>query len=234
MRFSFIIPTMNEEKNIEKAIKQFKNFKGKYEVIIGDGGSKDKTKKIAKKLGAKFYVRKGTIGEGRNVGAEHAKGEILVFCDADTLLDRINEFLGEVERIFEDKRVVAALPRLEIFPRERIASDFIFQYFFNNLIRTSILLRVPFAFGQCQIVRASAFRKTGGYDKWRVHAEDTYLFKKLNRLGKIVFINNIRIFESPRRYRKFGYIRLAWKSLYSLVGQGLFKKNILNKWERTD
>ena len=51
---SFIIFAYNEEKRIEYVIK---NFIGYGDVYILDGGSTDKTKEIAERLGAKFYVR---------------------------------------------------------------------------------------------------------------------------------------------------------------------------------
>jgi glycosyltransferase involved in cell wall biosynthesis len=223
---------MNEEKNIIKVIGQFKKFKGTHEILVGDGGSKDKTRENAKKMGAKVYVKEGTIGEGRNVAAEHAKGKIFVFCDADTLLENVNEFMKKVENIFEDKKVVAASPKLEVFPKERKTSDLIVEYFFNKFVKMSFSFDSPFSFGQCQIVRASVFRKVGGYDGWRVHAEDTYLYRKLKKFGKIVFINEFRVFESPRRYRKWGYFKLICISFYSILGQKLLNRNMLNKWER--
>ena len=52
MEISFIIPALNEEKRIERVIKQFDKLDRKQiEVIVADGGSEDKTVKIAKKLG---------------------------------------------------------------------------------------------------------------------------------------------------------------------------------------
>ncbi|MBF05472.1 hypothetical protein CL644_02080 [bacterium] len=51
---TFVIFTYNEEKRIEYAIKNFKNFG---EVLIMDGGSDDNTEKIATELGATFLRR---------------------------------------------------------------------------------------------------------------------------------------------------------------------------------
>ncbi len=51
---TFVIFTFNEEKRIEYAIRNFINYG---EVLIMDGGSTDKTKEIAEKLGAKFFSR---------------------------------------------------------------------------------------------------------------------------------------------------------------------------------
>jgi glycosyltransferase involved in cell wall biosynthesis len=89
MQISIIIPALDEEKRIGKVVKQFSKVKGDFEVIVADGGSNDKTVEIAKKEGAKVYsnIRENqNIAKNRNLGAKKAKGEILIFCDADTKL----------------------------------------------------------------------------------------------------------------------------------------------------
>ena len=54
MKISAIVLTKNEERNIKKCLKSLKWCD---EVIVIDDFSKDKTVKIAKKLGAKVYKR---------------------------------------------------------------------------------------------------------------------------------------------------------------------------------
>lgn len=92
MNVSFVIPALNEEKNIAKILpsihQALKNIeKIQYEIIVADNGSTDKTKERAQKMGARVIdVPKVTIGHARNVGAEHAINDILVFLDADITL----------------------------------------------------------------------------------------------------------------------------------------------------
>lgn len=85
---SIIIPTYNEETNIEAAIKHIKEYSdsGDIEIIITDGGSKDNTVAIAKSYGC--LVVNGIKGRGNqlNAGAVVAKGNILLFLHADTFL----------------------------------------------------------------------------------------------------------------------------------------------------
>lgn len=71
---SIIIPTLNEEKVIERTLSQFpQNFCDQYniEVIISDGGSKDNTVSLARQSGhsviAHTSERRQTIAEGRNL-----------------------------------------------------------------------------------------------------------------------------------------------------------------------
>lgn len=95
MLISIVIPTLNEEKNIEYVLKDIGNFfsrnKYRYEVIIIDGYSSDKTIEIAKKYNAKiFYDEKGK-GSALRKGMKLAKGNIIIMMDADCSM-RVNEF----------------------------------------------------------------------------------------------------------------------------------------------
>ena len=95
--FSIIIPTLNEESIIEKAINQFSSIKNKYniEIIVSDSGSSDQTVSIARNISDKVVVYEQdncNISKARNLGAEHAKNKILVFLDADILIKDTDYF----------------------------------------------------------------------------------------------------------------------------------------------
>ncbi len=89
-KISLIIPTKNEEKNIEKTIKQsIKALQGEdFELIVIDS-SKDKTPKIVKRIvrentRIKLAKQKGNgLGAAYKQGFNKAKGNILVQMDAD-------------------------------------------------------------------------------------------------------------------------------------------------------
>lgn len=86
---SFIIPTLNEEKNIANCINSISRamHNTPYEIIISDNGSNDKTREIASKIGAIVVIdTKATIGGLRNLGAKTSKGHILIFIDADVCI----------------------------------------------------------------------------------------------------------------------------------------------------
>jgi len=82
---SIIIPTYNEEQNIERLLLSIKNQSyNPIETIIVDDGSVDKTVTIAKKYTNKVYKRKhAERSVQRNFGASKAKGRFLLFLDAD-------------------------------------------------------------------------------------------------------------------------------------------------------
>ena len=97
MKISVIIPTYNEEDVILDCLESLKKQSlENFEIIIVDDGSKDNSKfKIQNsklqfknlKLTLLEQKHKGT-GAGRNLGAKHAKGDILVFVDADMTFDK--------------------------------------------------------------------------------------------------------------------------------------------------
>ena len=90
MDVSFIVPALNEEKCLEKTLRSIKaqKTKLKFEIIVVDGGSKDKTVEIAKKYARVPREKSRSISSARNMGAELGKGKLLVFIDADTVLPR--------------------------------------------------------------------------------------------------------------------------------------------------
>ncbi|MCC7573809.1 MAG: glycosyltransferase family 2 protein [Candidatus Methanofastidiosum sp.] len=82
-RVSVVIPSFNVEKSIYEVVKRIP--KDIFEKIVVDDGSKDKTGETAEKAGAKVVTHEVNYGKGRamRTGASLAKGEIIVFLDAD-------------------------------------------------------------------------------------------------------------------------------------------------------
>jgi len=82
MKVSVVIPAKNEEEGIEKIIKGAQKHAN--EILVVDGRSTDMTRKIAKECGAKVVLDGGKgKGDGIRKGIRKAKGDIIVFIDAD-------------------------------------------------------------------------------------------------------------------------------------------------------
>lgn len=81
MNLSAIVITKNAAAKITGCLSSLKFTD---EIIVVDSGSTDKTKELAVKSGAKFYeVENIGYSHSRNTGAEKAKGEWLLYIDAD-------------------------------------------------------------------------------------------------------------------------------------------------------
>jgi glycosyltransferase involved in cell wall biosynthesis len=81
VKVSIVIPTLNEEQNLQKVLRSIP--KDIYEVIIVDGHSKDKTVEIAKKFGAKVVFDDKGKGSALRKGMKAAVGDIVIMMDAD-------------------------------------------------------------------------------------------------------------------------------------------------------
>jgi glycosyltransferase involved in cell wall biosynthesis len=82
MKTTIIIPAKNEEKTIGKIIIACRKYTN--DILVIDGHSNDDTAKIARRLGARVVCDHGLgKGDGIRVGIHEAKGDVLVFIDAD-------------------------------------------------------------------------------------------------------------------------------------------------------
>jgi glycosyltransferase involved in cell wall biosynthesis len=85
---TIVIPAYNEEKNIRQVLTRIKKISGKYEIVVVDDGSSDRTAQIAKKEGANVL----SFGKNRGksaaciAGARKARSGKIVFIDADLQL----------------------------------------------------------------------------------------------------------------------------------------------------
>ncbi len=90
--FSVVIPTLNEEKFLPLLLRDLaKQSTTDFEVIVVDGRSEDKTTTQALKFENKFPLTlltttKRNVSHQRNLGAEKAKGQWVIFMDADNRL----------------------------------------------------------------------------------------------------------------------------------------------------
>ena len=86
MKFSIIIPVLNEASEIEIFLSALQSFRGHGEIIVVDGGSQDNTITLARPLANKILKSARSRSKQMNVGARAANGEILIFLHADTYL----------------------------------------------------------------------------------------------------------------------------------------------------
>ena len=89
--YSVVIPTFNQAKYLNKAMRSVLNQTYKdFEVIIVDNYSTDETQKIIKKFKSKKvktikFQNKGIIGASRNAAIKISKGKWIAFLDSDDM-----------------------------------------------------------------------------------------------------------------------------------------------------
>lgn len=205
---SIITPTLNEEKHLAKLLKSIEkqDFKN-YEVIIADAGSKDKTLEIARKYKCKI-VKGGSPAQGRNNGAEIAKGERLLFLDADVILP--NKIFGKILKEFKKRKLKIA--SFFLLPSEKQkSSQFFFTLFYNFPI---FLLEkiIPHA-AMGILIEKKLFKKLKGFDENIKLAEDHDLARRAKKLGKYGILKEAKLLVSSRRFKKEGWIGTYLKYL---------------------
>ena len=114
VKISIIIPCYNEERFLPAlfdAIGKVTTHYNTYDVIVVDNGSSDRSVEIAQKQNAVVLIEpEGNISKLRNVGAQHARGEIFAFLDADCL--PLADWLDEASKYkqFSDVGLFGSIP----------------------------------------------------------------------------------------------------------------------------
>jgi glycosyltransferase involved in cell wall biosynthesis len=215
---SVIVPTLNEEQTVINLLKSLNSqYYENLEVIIIDGGSRDKTVEVAKKHGAKVLVYEG-LSEfaSRNVGAEIANGDILIFTCADIIFPQ--DLLKKIIDKFEKDPQLIALSGPGVPYDAPLKGSLLYAVY--NIFRF-LLSKLPKKL-QCfststnfLAVRRTAFEKTGGFDPWDINA-DGLMGRKLLKMGKVKFSLDTFVYISARRMKKMGFIKFVLHYLYIL------------------
>jgi glycosyltransferase involved in cell wall biosynthesis len=172
---SIIVPTLEEEKNIEECLRSLMELDYPIkEIILSDGGSKDRTVEIAQTHGVKIIVDAnlptGWVGKsyGCQIAYKEAKGSILLFTDADTVHDpqslrtSVNHLLATESDLFS------------LFPYQKarrwyeyLLSFFYFLSFLGggplNDINNPYAKKSVMASGQYMLFTRESYNKIGGH-----------------------------------------------------------------------
>lgn len=225
---SIIIPTLNEEKYLPLLLESIKKQKFfDYEIILADAGSQDKTLEIAKKYNC-IIIKGGLPAKGRNEGAKIAKGEILFFLDADTVLPE--RFFEKSLDEFQKRNLELASFCLVPLPNNRF-SAFLVDIFYNQPI---ILLETALPHAATGIlVKKYLFEKLGGFDEDVKLAEDHDLARRAKNIfgARLGIIRSTEIFVSDRRFKTDGWLSTGIRYLLCelhLIFIGPVKSDIFN------
>lgn len=234
---SFIIPTKNEEKVIEKTLKCLEVYSGPHEIIIGDGNSSDRTIEIAQKYTNLIASHKGpnrpTIASGRNDGAALSHGEYLVFLDADIFIYDIDLFFEQAQMCFtKDPNLIAMTVRLQVFPEMATWADNAVFGFMNLMHKVlNNYLRVGVSPGEFQMIRSSSFEQVGGFNPYLAAGEDYDIFRRLRKIGRTYFNSNLTAFHTGRRAHAIGWPKLLTQWFLNNMSATFLKRSASKEWK---
>jgi rSAM/selenodomain-associated transferase 2 len=188
---SVIIPTLDEERSLPPLLAAIRQQGTAHEVIVVDGGSRDRTVELARSSGVRSLVSRSGRGAGMSIGAEASRGDVLFFLHADSALppgalDRITEVLAS------NANIIGGNFRL-VFDG---GTDFS-----RELTRFCAWIRLlGFYYGDSGIfVRRSVYQAIGGFRPIPV-MEDWDFVRRLQRFGRTCCIEDPPLVTSSRRF----------------------------------
>lgn len=242
IQFSLIVPVYEEEKIIESHLELFSHElrkKYNFELIVSDGGSSDSSVRFAKQYADTVVCHTGkhrqTIAEGRNRGAENSKGEILIFLNVDSIPEDLNNFFDTILDFANKNGNYSKYGALASYvtglPDQLLIKDKIFYFLINNYFHLLNIIKIGMGRGECQIVRRDIFQKAGAYNSSIAAGEDFDLYRRIAKFSKIKFERKIKIYESPRRFRKDGYLKIMFYWLINSLFVLCFGKSVSKEWK---
>src|SRR5262245_61299740 len=195
---SFIVPAYDEERLLGPTLRAI-DAAGRaqdvpFEVIVADDASADRTAAVARELGARVVsLCRRQIAAARNAGARAARGELLVFVDADTVVtpsvvraavDAVRDgAVGGGSRFrFDDP-----IPR---YGKIMVA------------IATPLYRTFRLASGCFLFCTRDAFARAGGFDETLLAAEELAMSRALHRQGRFVVLPQA-VTTSGRKLRAY-------------------------------
>ena len=183
MRMSVVVPAFNEEQGLHASLRSIRHAMTAFdtvawdsELIVCDNNSTDRTAEIAREAGAiVVFEPVNQISRARNAGAAKARGDWIVFVDADSHPSR--ELFVDVIGVIHQGRCLAGGSTVCFETPDRVVA-------FVGGCWNWISRLTRWAAGSFIFCEASAFREVGGFSLELYAGEEIDLFRRFKRLAR--------------------------------------------------
>ncbi len=216
---SFIVPCYNEEVTLRNCIESLvTQTYDKFEIIIVDDGSTDRTLDVARSL---LHYEKvvvlskpnGGKASALNYGIKHSRGNIVVCVDADSIF--LKDTLEKLLEPFSNPKVAAVAGNVKVANRNKVlAKNQALEYIIGINLQRRMFTKldcVPVIPGAIGAFRKDIIQEVGGYSLDTI-VEDMDLTVAISKKGyKIEYAGNaIAYTETPECYNDFYKQRYRW------------------------
>lgn len=219
MRLSFVIPAYNEEAYLpaclESILAQTQNVPGGAEIIVVNNASTDRTREVALAFAGVKVVDEPQKGLtfARQAGFQACTGDLIANVDSDSRLTP--GWVDTVIQAFDTQKNLVAisgpLVYYDLESRQRFSVKIFYLvaymvYFINRyILRAGSMVQ-----GGNFVLKRSGLEAIGGFDTTiSFYGEDTDIARRMNRVGKVDFKLNLKMFSSARRLKQEGMLTIA-------------------------
>jgi 4-hydroxybenzoate polyprenyltransferase len=230
---SIVVPVRNEAATVERCLDGIhsQHYDGEWEVIVVDDGSEDRTAAIVRRAlrPGEQLLQPGPAPSSwtgkcwaSDYGAQAARGDILIFLDADTVLEPIALRSLVAETVAADGllsiltryRMDGIAERIFVPAFAQIQLSFLPIAWMNNAGYRRLPAPV-FAYGPCMVASRQAYRESGGHAAIRSsNQEDIDLARLIAGAGYGVRFLRGADLATTQHYRTLGEIAGCWRRTY--------------------
>ncbi len=233
--FSIVIPALNEEKYLPLLLRDLtKQSLQDFEVIVIDGKSEDKTVQMAERFASKLKLtiltsKERNVSLQRNMGGEKAKGNWIIFMDADNRLP--NYFLTGIQYQLLKNPTVSSFTAWA-FLKASSQLEKLIEVSINYGLELSESMGKPYALGALIGCHKDVFKKVKFNEQMKI-LEDHLFVKDICAAGfTFTVFKEPRFYYSSRRIKKEGnlkMIRIFINNQTKYILGGDFSKPYSNK-----
>jgi Glycosyltransferases involved in cell wall biogenesis len=206
---SFIVPAYNEQAELPATLasiqKAAENVGCDYEIILVDDGSTDATPDIGRQFGIEVVtIQRRQIAAARNAGARRARGDVLVFVDADTRISQ-EHVRGVLEAL--NRGAAGGGARLGVDREIPRWGKILFHGF------ATIYFGLRLGAGAFLFTTRENFLVIGGFDETYFASEEVFFTLALKKLGPFKILPYPAV-TSGRKLRLYS----GWQIFTGLLG----------------